>query len=565
MKRAAALLLVAGLGMGASQGGAKAETLRVALGRVSAETVRAHVEFLADDLLEGREAGTRGYDVAARYVASELAQAGVAPAGDGGTFFQEVPLLESRLVSGSVSWKDAAGAATTLAAGEDFVMAGDSQRAASRVEAAVVFAGHGVTAPRQGHDDYAGLEVKGRIVALLPNAPAGFPSEERAYHASSSRKAENAAAHGAVGILFLRTPEDDARTPWARVRSYAEGPAMRWTHPDGRPEGVWPTLRGGALLSLQATRRLLAGAPVPADDVFARAAKERVAGFALGVTATLASRTEHTRTRSRNVVGRLEGSDPALRRSHLVYSAHLDHVGVAKAPDASGAPEPAAPGEADRIHNGAFDNALGSAVVLEIARVLAGLEPRPRRSVLFLFVTAEEKGLLGSDYFASRPTVEAASLAANVNIDMPLLLFPIGDVVAFGSENSTLDAAIEAGASAVDLPLSPDPMPQETIFVRSDQYSFVRKGVPAVMFMPGFRSSDASIDGSKRVGEFLARHYHRPSDDLSLPMDLASIRRFTQANVAVGLAITESGESPRYKPGNFFGETFPRAAQPADR
>ncbi len=547
MKRLSGLSLAVVLALGATKAGAEDEALAAALARVSAPAVRAHVEFLADDLLEGRDTGTRGYDLAARYVATQLALAGIAPAGDAGSFFQRVPLLETRLVEGSISFASASGIAT-LVRNEDFIMTGDSLRAEAKVTAPVVFAGFGVTAPKLRYDDYAGLDVKGKIVAMLSNAPARFPSEERAYHASRTRKAENAVQHGAVGLLLLRTPEEEARTPWARLLGYADGPSVRWTHPDGSPEGVFPSLQGGAALSARATERLFAVSPVPLATVFARAEKGPFPGFALGVTATLSAKSEHVRTSSPNVVGLLEGSDPKLRGSYVVYSAHLDHVGVRA-------------GEGgDRIHNGAYDNALGSAVVLEVARVLAGQKPRPRRSLLFLFVTAEEKGLLGSDYFASRPTVPASALAANVNVDMPLVLFPIGDVVAFGAENSTLEAKARAAAASVGLSLSPDPMPEETIFVRSDQYSFVRKGVPAVMFSPGMRSTDAAQDGRKLFLEFIGKHYHRPSDDTSLPMDPASIARFTKANLALGYAIAQDDAAPAWKPGNFFGETFARTA-----
>ena len=541
--RTVPLLAAAALTLGAAAPAARDPLLAEALARVSARAVRAHVEFLADDLLEGRGTGTRGYDIAARYVAAQLAGIGLAPAGENGTWFQQVPLLESRLVSGSVRLTDATGT-SDLALRQDFVMGGDATRAQTRVEAPVVFVGYGVTAPRLGHDDYSGLDVSGKIVALVSGAPARFPSEERAYHSSRSRKAELAAARGAVGLLAVYTPAEESRVPWARVIEFAAAPATRWTREDGTPEGDLPTLRGSALLSPTAARRLFASSPQPFEAALAAAEKPSFRGFPLGVTAALEARSEHVRLTSPNVVGLLEGSDPALRSSYVVFSAHLDHV------------PPAAQSDGDRIHNGAYDNALGVGVVLEAARVLAGLEPRPRRSVLFLFVTAEERGLLGSDYFAAHPTVDKAAIVANVNIDMPLLLYPPAEVVAFGAENSTLEGATRAAAAAVGLVLAPDPMPEETIFVRSDQYSFVRRGVPAVYFSPGMRSADAAQDGPRLFREFLGRHYHRPSDDLSLPMDPGALALYTRANVALGYAIAQDREAPRWKAGNFFGETF---------
>jgi len=550
MKTRLAVLAAACLGLTAAAPATRDPLLSEALARVSGRAVRAHVEFLADDLLEGRATATRGYDIAAHYVAAQLALEGLKPAGDGGSFLQQVPLLESRLASGSVAIESPSGR-KALELRRDFLMAADASRAEASVEAPVVFAGFGVTAPRQGQDDYAGLDVKGKIVAVLANAPERLPSEERAYHASRTRKAELAAAHGAAGLVTLRTPAEEARTPWERAVGFAEGPTTRWVHRDGTPEGALPGLRANALLSLEASRLLFQAAPVAFEAAVAAAEQPKFRGFELGVRASLASRSEHSRVSSPNVVGLLEGSDPALRSTYLVYSAHLDHVGLG--PESSG----------DRIHNGAYDNALGSAVVLEVSRVLAGLATRPRRSVLFLFVTAEERGLLGSEYFAANPTVPRQALVANVNVDMPLVLFPMAEVVAFGAENSTLDAPARAAASDLGLALAPDPMPEQTIFVRSDQFSFVRHGIPAVYFSPGMRSSDPAQDGPRLFREFLEKHYHRPSDDLSLPMDEKAVALYTRANVALGLRIAQDREAPRWKPGNFFGETFAKGATTA--
>jgi Peptidase family M28/PA domain len=519
--------------------------LAAALGQVRGSAVRAHVEFLADDLLEGRQPGTRGYEIAARYVAAQLEALGLSPAGEAGTYFQPVPLLESTLRESELSFTtSSAPVPVTLVAREDYLMTGDASRTESAVLAPVVFAGFGVTAPELDHDDYAGIDARGKIVAILANAPARFPSEQRAHFASGLLKAQNAARRGAVGVLLLRTPGDESRTPWARIVQNADSATVRWLHPDGQPESVFPELRGAAALSLAGTRKLFASSPVPLDDVFAQAATGRPKAFALGVTVRLQSRSEHRRFSSPNVVGRLQGSDPALKDTFVVLSAHLDHLGV-------GTPE-----NGDAIYNGAYDNATGTAVVLEAARTLAALRERPGRSILFVFVTSEEKGLLGSDYFANRPTVPADKIVADVNIDMPLLLYPLGDVVAFGAENSTLDGLVAKAAAETGLALSPDFVPEENVFIRSDQYSFVRRGIPSVFLVPGLKSSDPKADGAKAFQEFFARHYHRPSDDLGQPFDLGSAERFVRANVLIAYAIASDREAPRWKPGNFFGKTF---------
>lgn len=523
--------------------------LAKALTTVHAPAVRAHVEMLADDLLEGRLPGTRGYDLAARYVATELALIGVKPAGDNGTFFQQVPLVESKLVSASLSARGVGSDALTLVERTDFVMGGDVNRTEANVEAPVVFAGYGISAPDLQHDDYAGLDVRGKIVIVLSNAPARFPTEPRAHFANRRLKAQVAASHGAVGLLFVRTPDDEKRTPWTRIAS-ADATAAAWLD-NGVAAEVPKALEGAALLSAPGARKLFgqAGANGVAslDRALAEAATGAPKGFPLEVTVRISSKSEHRTITSPNVVGVIEGSDPKLRDTFVVYSAHLDHVGVG------------AEVKGDRIYNGAYDNAMGSAILIEAARALASLQPRPKRSVLVVFVTAEEKGLVGSDYFAAKPTVPADRIVANVNVDMPLLLFPLAEVVAFGAENSTLEGVARRAASLAGLTLIADPMPEENLFVRSDQYSFVRRGVPAVFLVPGFTSSDKSIDGTKLFHEFLSTHYHQPSDDLSRPVDPASVERFTKANVALGYLIANDAVAPSWKPGNFFGKTFAKS------
>jgi Peptidase family M28/PA domain len=541
---AAAVVLAAAASAAATDSG----DLDRVLADVRGAAYRAHVEFLADDLLEGRDTGTRGYDLAARYVAAEMKAMGLEPGGEDGTWYQPVPLRESRLLKGSVSLAGPrAMRPAELTPLEDYIQFGDSARTESRVEAPVVFVGYGVSAPELGHDDYAGLDVRGKIVAMLANAPARFPSEPRAHFSSPQLKAENAARHGAVGTIGILTDQDVARYPWARMVAAGDR-TVRWLHPDGRPEGSVLALKGGFVTSPAGGRRLFASSPVPADKSLADATQEGFKGIPLNVTATISSKSEHRPLSSANVVGLLPGSDPALKGTYVVYTAHLDHVGMGR--EVAG----------DRIYNGAYDNASGSAVILEVARALAGLKVRPRRSVLFVFVTGEEKGLLGSDYFAQQPTVPAVGIVANVNVDMPLFLYPPADLVAFGAENSTLQAVAERAAAKAGFTLAPDPLPDQNLFIRSDQYSFVKRGIPAVFLVPGFRSSEAGQDGGKIVGEFLQKNYHMPTDDLKTPMDLGAAERFIRANVLLGYAIASDPVPPRWNPGNFFGTTFGRTA-----
>jgi hypothetical protein len=500
--------------------------------------------FLADDLLEGRAAGTRGYDLAARYVAAQLAALGLEPAGDDRTFLQTVPLRESKLEEGTLAIRPASGAARVLAFRDDFLMGGDLLRQTARVEAPMVFAGFGVTAPELSHDDYAGRDVRGKVVVVLSNAPSRFPSEQRAHHASRRGKAELAAAKGAVGLIVVRTREDERVTPWARMLANLDTSAVAWLTRGDVPADIPSGIQGAALLSSAGAAKLFDGSPVALDAVLAEAEKGAPKGFDLPGVVTLTSRSTHRRFSSANVVARLPGADATLARTAVVYSAHLDHIGVGAAVGG------------DTIYNGAYDNALGVGALLETARVLASLPQRPARSIVFVFVTAEEKGLVGSDYFAANPPAAVGRPIANVNMDMPLLLFPIDTVIAFGAEHSTMGDVATRAAAQAGLKLIPDPMPEQTLFVRSDQYSFVRKGVPAVFLVPGFSSSDAKVNGQAKFGEFLAKHYHQPSDELDLPVDTGALEQFTRANIALGHLIATSKDAPAWRPDSFFGKTF---------
>ena len=511
---------------------------------VSATRIRADVEFLADDLLEGREAATRGYELAARYAAAALKSAGYEPGADDGSYFQQVPLLQSTPTATSMRLT-IDGTTSDIPLPDQAIVAPSAVRPAVDVTAQVVFAGFGVTAPEFGYDDYAGIDVKGKIVALLYNAPPKLPSEPRAHYASADHKLRNAADHGAAAVLTLFGPDDVKRFPWEQLKTAYNGrPALTWLDTDGSPVPSEKRLQAGAYLSPEGAARLFAGAPITFNDAVEAGRRSAPRATPLKATLTMRSATSHARVSSPNVVGFLQGSDPSLAATSVVLTAHLDHTGVLP------------PGTGDRINNGAYDNATGSAILLEVARVLAAGPVRPKRSVVVVLVTAEEKGLLGSDYFAHHPVKVAGRIVANVNLDMPVFLTASTDIVAFGSENSTLGEAVRKGVADVGYTLSPDPMPEENIFVRSDQYSFVKKGVPAVYLVPGFSATDPAVNGRRVFGGFLASHYHKPSDDLSLAMDLQALERFTRANLAIVEAIANDPLDPAWNEGNFFGKMF---------
>ena len=509
--------------------------------------IEADVAFLADDLLEGRSAGTRGYDLAALYVANRYRALGLAPAGDDGSYFQAVPLLEGRREREGAAFvvrRDDAELAFEFE--RDFLPGINYSAGTHAVTAPLVFVGQAVHAPELGHDDFEGVDVRGKIAVYFSGAPSTFPNTQRAFHASGRQKLEALAARGAVGAVTLGNPVDEAKYPWARGARNWQMPGMRLLDEAGAPVDAFPGIRATASLGVHAARRLFEDAPMDADEVFARREAGTLESFDLPGQATLSGRTTLARFESSNVVGLLPGSDPALAAEHVVFTAHLDHVGIGAEVDG------------DAIYNGAFDNALGIAVMLEAANeLLAG--PAPRRSMLFVAVTAEERGLLGAEYFATRPTV-AGPLVANINMDMPVFLADVTDVVPIGIEHSTLEADVQAAAAALDIALTPDPKPEEVVFVRSDQYAFVRRGIPAVYLDAGIKARSPDVDALALYEDFLTGHYHQPSDETALPIHYPSAARLAQLNAAIGRRVGDAEARPRWKEGDFFGRTFGQAA-----
>lgn len=510
-----------------------------------ARRIEADVAFLADDLLEGRAAGTRGYDLAARYVASRYRAIGLAPAGDDGSYFQKVPLLEARRVREGAVFTVQRGDGDLSFVFQDEFLPGLNFNAGSHVvNAPLVFVGQAVHAPELGHDDFEGVDLRGKVAVYFSGAPSTFGNTQRAYHASGLRKMSQLAERGAVGAIGLGNPVDEAKYPWARGARNWQMPGMRLVDAEGKPVDAWPELKATASLGVDGARKLLAGAPMPADEIFERREKGELASFDLPGRVTLAGATELKRVDSVNVVAKLEGSDPVLAGEHIAYSAHLDHIGIGAEVDGDG------------IYNGAFDNALGIAVMLQAATELQADATKPRRSALFVAVTAEERGLLGADYFAKFPTVPRGSLVANINMDMPVFLTDVTDVVPIGVEHSTLEADVQAAAAQLGVGLTPDPKPEEVVFVRSDQYAFVRQGIPAVYLDAGIKARNPDVDALALYEDFLTGHYHQPSDETDLPIHYPSAAMLARLNAEIGRRVGNADTRPAWKEGDFFGKTF---------
>lgn len=521
----------------------------------AAQRIEADVRYLADDRLEGRETGTRGYDLAADYVARRYVDIGLQPAGDDGGFFQRVPLLKATIVDDGARFAvQRDGRTIELAFKKEFLPAADFNNAEASLEAPAVFVGQAVHAPELKQDDFAGLDLKGKIAVMFSGAPARFDNDRRAFHASRREKLQAVVDRGAIGAVFVGTAEDEVRSPWAKGAENWQRPSMRLRGDDGKGIDTFPRLRAVAYVSAAAADALFAGGDRSAAMLFDDAKQGKLKGFALPGTLILATRTKIEPAESRNVVAKLPGSDPALAAEHVVCTAHLDHIGI-------GAPVKDAKGKEDRIYNGALDNALGVAVMLEAARELQRAATKPKRTLLFVALTAEEKGLLGAEWFVRNPPVPRESLVANINMDMPVLTAPSRDVVPIGAEHSTLEGVLDAAAKETGVALSPDPFPEEVVFVRSDQYAFVRAGIPAVYLDGGVVAVDKTRDPKVALTWFLRNCYHQPCDDANLPIQYADAARLAQLNARIGQIVGDAAERPRWNEGDFFGERFARGAK----
>jgi len=512
------------------------------------QRIEAHITFLADDLLRGRLPGTEGYDIAANYVASQFRQLGLIPAGTEGSYFQSVPLRRAWLKPGSASMSlDHNGEITTFTFPDDFYMSPNKSRADSSVNAEMVFGGYGIEAPALDYSDYEGLDVKGKILVVLDGQPKDFPSEEGAHFSSGREILRAAVAHGAIGLLSIRTPASEKVLSWQRIKSRVGTPSMGWLDTNGEVFAGFPQILVIAHMRHEAAAVLFDHSPFSLQQLIELDAQgEALGGFALNGQLQMSQKSTHESISSSNVAAYLQGSDPLLNSEFVVYTAHLDHIG-----------ELAGEGHEDAINNGALDNASGVAVMLETARMFTEKEP-PRRSMLFVAVTAEEEGLVGSEYFAQNPTVPANQMVGVINLDMPLLLYDFGDVIAFGAEHSTIGDAVQSAADEAGIQLTPDPFPEQHIFVRSDHYRFVQQGIPAIFLVTGRHSPDGQTDAQPLWDVFLKEHYHSPSDDLNLPIDYRAAERFTHLNTRIGEIIANQLKRPAWHEGDFFGETYSR-------
>jgi Zn-dependent M28 family amino/carboxypeptidase len=504
---------------------------------VSAARIKADVAFLASDRLEGRGPGTRGEELTTDFIAAEFKKAGLKPAGAQGTYFQPVPLL--RVATSPKSTLRAARGKETVrfVAGEDFSGTSHTQTELEELDAEAVFVGHGVTAPEFGWDDYGAVDVKGKVVVLFTNEPPSddpkfFGGTALTYYGRWTFKFEEAARRGAKACLIIHTNET-AGYPYSVVRPLDGAQLKR--DPDG------PALAFAGWLSRQAGERFLALAGRTVDEALKAADTKGFKAVPLGVRLNGSIQTKLEKFVSNNVVGLVEGSDPKLRSEAVVFTAHWDHLGVGRAV------------VVDAIYNGAADNATGTALLLELARTWAAAKAKPKRSAVFLAVTAEEKGLLGSKYYAQHPAIPLSKTAINVNFDMILPLGVPESVVVTGAERTTAWPLVKAAAGRHELQIEPDPRAHLGIFYRSDHFSLARAGVPAFSVAAGSRIRGKPADFAKKAyQEFTEKAYHAPQDEVRPDWDYSGFPVLGGFALDVARAAADADRLPTWNPGDEF-------------
>jgi Zn-dependent M28 family amino/carboxypeptidase len=492
-----------------------------------------HVEALANDGMEGRNTGSAGHKRAAEYVATEFKKAGLEAAGIDG-YIQPVAFKTRRIVENQSSLAlERNGRSESLALGDD---ANISMRVdpSPVVDAPLVFAGYGLYIPELGINDFAGLNLKGAIVVYIAATPKSLPGPLQAHFGSGGERWKMYAAAGAIGTVSIATPKT-TDVPWERSTLARLQPAM--------------SLADASLDDAPGQQLAVTMNPAHADKLFAGSsytfsaliglvdAGKDLPSFPLNTRLKVTTTVERSQVESQNVAGILRGSDPKKRNEYVVLSAHLDHLGIGE------------PMNGDTIYNGAMDNASGIAAILEVAARLHKARVKPARSILFVAVTGEEKGELGSRYYAAHPLVPRNSLVANINTDMFLPLFPLRILMVLGLDESDLGADIRATAKELGLEVQSDPEPQRNRFVRSDQYSFIKMGIPALSMKVGYQenSPEAAI-----AARWTAERYHAPSDDLNQPVDLDAADKYVGVLANLAQRIANRSDKPKWNGTSFF-------------
>jgi Zn-dependent M28 family amino/carboxypeptidase len=514
---------------------------KAAAARITPELLRSHVRFLSDDLLEGRGPATRGDQLTQRYIATQMEALGLQPGASDGTWYQPFDIVGVTSHSPETLTARKGGQSVDLKYHQDFIaVSGVDQPQARLADTEIVFVGYGIVAPEYGWDDYKGVDLKGKVLLMMNNDPEDDPSlfagKTRLYYGRWDYKYDQAAKTGAAGAIIIHTTPS-AGYGWQVIQTSWTGEQFALPHEGG------PQLQVKAWVTEGSARRLAALGGQELDALRAAAQKKDFRPVPLGATVSLEVKVDVSKKQTANVIGRVPGSDPALAKQAVIYTAHHDHLGIRT---------DAKPGE-DAIYNGALDNASGVASFLAIAKAIASLPQPPRRSVIFAAVAAEEQGLLGAKYLAAHPPLPPGRIAANINMDGMNIIGRTRDLTMIGLGKSSLDDWIHGIAALQGRKVVPDQFPDKGFFYRSDQFALARIGVPAAYF-------DAGTDvvgkpagwGKAQQEEWEAKHYHQPSDELRPDWDFSGAVEDAQLYLFLGLKVANETALPAWKPGDEF-------------
>ncbi len=540
------VLAVAFVALPQRRRGAPPRTSQVSLNENS---MRAHIKYLSDDLLEGRGPGGRGGELAAKYIAAQLEAVGAKGAAPDGSFFQPVSLVGVKADPSTTLTVSGNGKRESFKFAEEFVGFTGAQRDDVSVDGDLVFVGYGIEAPEQRWNDYKGSadDYRGKILVMLVNDPPATQSEPNlfggralTYYGRWTYKYEEAARRGAAGVILIHTDES-AGYPWSVVRT-SNG---SWRFDIARDDNDrTPFLKMRSWVTNDTAKKIMSLAGQDLDELRRRATVRDFQPVKLNLKGSIDIKSEVQRVRSLNVAGIIEGRDPRLRDEYVIYTAHWDHLGIGE-PNKKG----------DRIYNGAVDNASGVASVLAIAEAFAKLpqNERPRRSVMFLFPTAEEQGLLGAEWYTRRPLVPLKKTAANVNLDSMNILGRTRSFVPLGAERSTLKRIVDAVARDGGLAVNPDPRPEQGSFYRSDHFPFARVGVPAISLKEGMDFVGRPNGwGEQQFRAYNTANYHQPSDEFSASWNFDGMIQEALIAFDIGRRIADADEMPRYNEGDEF-------------
>jgi len=491
-----------------------------------------HVKVLANDNMEGRETGSPGLKKAEGYVVEQLKQSGLQPAGTNG-FYQPIKFVSRQVVE-----KDSSAALVRngkqepLSIGEDAIF-NTRVDLAPQVEAPLVFVGYGLSVPEKSYDDLAGQDLKGKVAVILSGSPAEMPAALASHYQTAKERWRSLQAAGVIGVIGLINPAS-MDVPWSRIALNRNHPSMDLADPefdDTKGEKVAMTFNPAH------ADKLFEGSGHTFEEL-AALAKDRkpLPHFPLTASIKTKVKLETKQLESSNIIAKLPGSDPQLKNEYVVLSAHVDHIGIGE------------PINGDRIYNGAMDNASGTALLIDVAASLKTSSQKLKRSLLFVFVTAEEKGLLGSKYFAAHPTVDPHSMAADINVDMFLPINPLKVLTVYGLEESDLGDDARQVAEARGLQVEPDPQPLRNIFIRSDQYNFIVHGIPALAMGVGSTTEEEK----KNKKDWLTRRYHAPSDDLDQPIELSAAAGYEEVVRGLLVKVADGPGKPQWKSDSFF-------------